>query len=194
MDNASRSERSRNIAIQAALVILTRDGPGGLTFDALARESGISKGGLLHQFRSKAGVLTALLQYQREMYGRFATDYLVKAGAKKRERTLAAQISVLRESINQPHSVARAVLAALVEDANLLEDIKNADDTHSKIIKKEAADPDMAMLRLAAARGLAYNALLGLCPMSSKQRDRLFERLLDEDYWSKTGSGGASID
>jgi hypothetical protein len=36
MDNASRSERSRNVALDAALVIIARDGPGRLTLDAIA--------------------------------------------------------------------------------------------------------------------------------------------------------------
>ena len=56
MDNATRSERSRNTALKAALTILSRDGLNALTFDALARESGISKGGLLHQFGTKDGI------------------------------------------------------------------------------------------------------------------------------------------
>lgn len=43
MDNASRSERSRNVALDAALVIIARDGPGRLTLDAIARESGLPK-------------------------------------------------------------------------------------------------------------------------------------------------------
>ena len=57
MENAARSERSRKAAIQAALTIIARDGPGRLTLDAIARESGISKGGVMHQFRTKEAVL-----------------------------------------------------------------------------------------------------------------------------------------
>ena len=185
MDNASRSERSRNAAIQAALVILARDGPGGLTFEALRQESGISKGGLLHQFGSKQGVLKALLEYQRETYNQIAEAYLAKGGATKREPTLAAQIAIFRESTHQPHSVARAVLAALVEDADLLEDVRETDDVRTKQIKKEATDSNIALLRLAAARGLAFNSLLGMCPMSDRQREKLFDLLLDEDYWAR---------
>ncbi|WP_143811241.1 TetR/AcrR family transcriptional regulator, partial [Paraburkholderia piptadeniae] len=56
MDNQTRSENTRKKAIEAALTILTHEGVGGLTFDSLSRESGISKGGLLHQFRTKNGV------------------------------------------------------------------------------------------------------------------------------------------
>ncbi|MGH8779684.1 TetR/AcrR family transcriptional regulator [Paraburkholderia sp.] len=188
MDNPTRSERSRQTAIQAALVILTRDGVGALTFDALARESGISKGGLLHQFRTKSGIIKALLEYQTQHFQQFATDYLSSKAASATEPTLSAQIAVSREAMKQPHPVARAVLAALVEDATLLEMIRTTDVPNIKTIEKEATDPDMALVRWAAAKGLAFNALLGLCPLSDKQRDRLFERLLDDDKWKSVAS------
>ena len=64
MDNPTRSRRSRSAVLQAALAIIARDGPGRLTLDALARESGLSKGGLMHQFRSKQAVLLALIEHQ----------------------------------------------------------------------------------------------------------------------------------
>ena len=43
MDNATRSERSRNAALEAAIAIIARDGPGRLTLDAIARESGSAR-------------------------------------------------------------------------------------------------------------------------------------------------------
>lgn len=183
MDNPTRSERSRSTAIQAALVIITRDGPGALTFDALARESGISKGGLLHQFRTKSGILKALLEYQREYFENFARNYAANQGASAQHPALLSQIAVARESTNQPHSLARAVLAALVEDPNLLDALREADSEKFDKIRAEAADPELALLRLAAARGLAFYALLGLLPLQEAQLDSLFERLLDDDRW-----------
>jgi hypothetical protein len=56
---------------RAALVILERVGASG-PFDALARESGFSKGGLLHQFRTKNGVLEASAEYQSQHFQRVA--------------------------------------------------------------------------------------------------------------------------
>ena len=41
MDNPSRSERSRNAVLTAAITIIARDGPGRLTLDAIAREKQI---------------------------------------------------------------------------------------------------------------------------------------------------------
>jgi AcrR family transcriptional regulator len=183
MDNQTRSDISRRKAIHAALAILTREGIGGLTFDSLSRESGISKGGLLHQFRTRHGVLCALLEYQQQQFEQIARDYMAKEGASKAEPSLAAQIAIYRESINQPHSVARAVLAALVESPTLLEDMKTSDAAKMKALQDEATDLDLSLLRYFAASGLAFHSLLGLSPLSDSARNRLFDRLLDEESW-----------
>ncbi|AOI60669.1 TetR/AcrR family transcriptional regulator [Burkholderia diffusa] len=183
MDNQTRSEISRKKAIDAALSILTREGVGGLTFDALSRESGISKGGLLHQFRTKQGVLQALLEFQQQQFEQFGRDYLAKEGASKAEPTLAAQIAIFREAINQPNSVARAVLAAIIESPDLLEGRDNADADKLKIMDKESDDFELSLLRYFAASGIAFNVLLGLTPLTGAMRNRLFARLLNEENW-----------
>ncbi|AGK47752.1 bacterial regulatory s, tetR family protein [Burkholderia thailandensis MSMB121] len=183
MDNQTRSEISRKKAIDAALSILTRDGVGGLTFDSLSRESGISKGGLLHQFRTKQGVLKALLEFQQQQFEQFAHDYLVNEGASKAEPNLSAQIAIFREAINQPNSVARAVLAAIIESPELLEDRKGTDAARLKALDKESTDFELTLLRYFAASGIAFSVLLGLTPLTGAMRNRLFTRLLDDESW-----------
>jgi AcrR family transcriptional regulator len=184
MDNPSRSERTRNAAIEAALDIIARDGPSHLTLDAIARESGISKGGVIHQFRTKEGVLKALLEHQIEYFEDFSRRYMAKHGATRREPHLAAQIATVREAVAKRHPVAFAILGAVAEEPSLLSVTRAGDAQKVEAIKEEAADPDLAMLRWAAARGLALSALLGLCPLSEKERARLFDRLLDDEQWS----------
>ncbi|WP_063532602.1 TetR/AcrR family transcriptional regulator [Burkholderia sp. MSMB1589WGS] len=183
MDNQTRSEISRKKAIDAALSILTRDGVGGLTFDSLSRESGISKGGLLHQFRTKQGVLKALLEFQQQQFEQFAHDYLVNEGVSKAEPNLSAQIAIFREAINQPNSVARAVLAAIIESPELLEDRKGTDAARLKALDKESTDFELTLLRYFAASGIAFSVLLGLTPLTGAMRNRLFTRLLDDESW-----------
>jgi hypothetical protein len=85
--------------------------------------------------------------------------------------------------VNQHHSVALAVIAAMVEDPELLASTRKADSKNIEAIKAEAADPDLALLRWAASRGLIFTELLGLSPLSKKDRDRLFDYLLDEKRW-----------
>ncbi len=185
MENALRSERSRNAVIQAALTIIGRDGPGRLTLDAIARESGLSKGGLTHQFRTKGAVLQALLEYQIEYFAKFSRDYLQEIDPAQPEPRLVSQIATLREIAvtRQQHSVAFAILGALTDAPDLLSIIIERDTEAIEQIKAEAADPDLALLRWAAARGLALTTLFRICPLSREDRERLFDLLLDDQYW-----------
>ena len=150
MDNPTRSERTRTAAIQAALAILERDGPGKLTFDAISRESGISKGGLMHQFRTKGDVLNALMEHQQDYYQRFQRDYLA-ARDPGGQPTLSAQIATMREVIDQQPSAALAIMAALVEDPAPLQQVRDIDAENVKRIAAESGDPDLALLRWKAA-------------------------------------------
>lgn len=183
MDNASRSERTRKAVLQAALTIIARDGPARLTLDAIARESGMSKGGLTHQFPTKEAVLKALLEHQIEHFGDFTARYLAEAGAASAQPQLAAQIATLREAITQPGSVALAILGALTQDPGLLSQTRDASGKTVDAIKAEAADPQLALLRWAAAQGLTLMSLFGLNPLTDQERDQLFDRLGDDQQW-----------
>lgn len=190
MDNATRSERSRNAVIRAALAIIARDGPGRLTLDAIARESGISKGGLMHQFRTKEAVLKALIEHQIEHFEAISRGYEASFAASRAEPRLAAQIATSREAAADSHKAALAVFGALAGDPGLLSASRELDVRKAEAIKAEAADPDLALLRWSAARGLAITAVLGLCPFSDAERARLFDRLLDGSQWGVPEKGG----
>lgn len=179
MDNNARSERTRAAVIQAALTIIARDGAGHLTLDAIAKESGISKGGLLHQFPNKRAVLAALLDHQAGFFAAFSQHFIEAHGAEYAQPRLAAQIATLREVLNEPNSLAFAVLAAASQDPSFLSTIREGDAETIAEIRAEAAVPDRAVQHWYAARGLAFSVLLGLCPLAAAERQRLFQDLLD---------------
>jgi AcrR family transcriptional regulator len=184
MDNQSRSERTREAALQAALTIMARDGAGRLTLDAIARESGISKGGLMHQFHTKEAVISALLERQTARVEALAQKYVEEHGAGKTHPHLAAHIATSRQVITGPaYSISFAIHGLLAQDPGLLAISRERDAKRLDAIKAEAADPDLAMLRWLAARGLVQTALVGPSPVSIEERERLFERLLDDSQW-----------
>lgn len=183
MDNATRSARSRSAVIAAALAIIARDGASRLTLDAIAREAGLSKGGLMHQFPTKRAVVEALLEHQSQYFEKFSQNYCAEMEAGTREPELLSQIAVMREHVARPRSVAFAILGAVAEDPALLSAFRKIDAKRIEQIKSDAADPQLATLRWAAARGLALTAMLGMCPLSKQEREHLFDRLLDNDKW-----------
>jgi AcrR family transcriptional regulator len=184
MENAVRSERSRNAILEAALVVIVRDGPHHLTLDAIARESGISKGGLMHQFRSKKAVLKALLERQAAYFGAIFEVYLNETDAQTPEATLSAQIATMRDAVVEQKSFAFAMLSVLAEEPELLAVFREIDAERIAKIRTEATDPELSILRWSAARGLMLSALFGLCPLSQNERAALFARLLDADRWT----------
>lgn len=183
MDNNLRSQRTRDAAVQAALTIITRDGPGRLTIDAIARESGISKGGVLHQFRTKEAVLKALLEYQIGKSDAFFRKWLGQTPAEHKEPVLEAQISTLRVAAVQPTSTTLAIASAVGDNPDLLEGIRQNERERVERMKDEADDPRIALVRWSAARGLAFAAILGICPLSDTERESLFDYLQDGTVW-----------
>jgi AcrR family transcriptional regulator len=192
MENSARSKRTREAAIQAALAIILRDGPARLTIDAIARESGISKGGVLHQFRTKDAVLKALLEHQITSSDAFFRESLDKIPSDHREPVLEAEIETFREAASHPQSATFAIAGALADSPELLAVARETDAQRVKDIKAQAADSQIALVRWAAAKGLALAAILGLCSLSEQERESLFDCLLDDQQWSKViaGKGG----
>lgn len=183
MDNTSRSERTRTLVIQSALAIIARDGPNRLTLDAIAREAGISKGGVMHQFPTKEAVLRALLDHQRDHFRQSTERYLAEHGAEHAHPHLAGHIAGAREAAAESNSVALAIMAAMAQDPSLLSSVLERDRDHLRAIREEARDPDLATLRWEAARGIVITHLLGMSPLTAEDRERLFARLLDEKCW-----------
>ncbi|MGB8602714.1 MAG: TetR/AcrR family transcriptional regulator [Rhizomicrobium sp.] len=183
MENAVRSENTRKAVIKAALTIIARDGARRLTLDAIARECGISKGGLMHQFHNKEAVLKALLEHQISYFDAFSTQFRQETGASP-ESNLTAQIATMREATERPNSVAFALLAILAEEPGLVTPIREINAQQIAEIKAEAADPDLALLRWVAARGLLLGTLLGLDAFTPDEQARLFDRLLDSSRWT----------
>ncbi|WFU72107.1 TetR/AcrR family transcriptional regulator [Bradyrhizobium sp. CB2312] len=184
MDNATRSERSRNAALEAAIAIIARDGPGRLTLDAIARESGLSKGGVMHQFRTKEAVLKALLERQMAHFEEFSAAYMAKVSKTSANPNLATQLATVREAAASPNSAALALVAAMVENPRLMALPREREMERMAAIREEATDPDLAMLRWAGAMGLLLSSLFGMSPLDKDEHQRLFARLLDDTQWT----------
>lgn len=183
MDNPTRSERTKAAVIAASLAIIARDGASRLTLDAIAKESGVSKGGLLHQFPNKRAVLAALLEYQAGYYTTFAEAFMETHGAAYAEPALAAQIAMFREIVKGPNSVAFAILAVAAQEPAFMSPVRLRDEETVALILKQAKNPGRSLSRLFSARGLALSSLLGTCPLTDAERDQMFDYLLDDGNW-----------
>jgi hypothetical protein len=147
----------------------------------------------MHQFRTKAAVIEALLEQQINRGREFEARYHAGPGAYSLEPHLSEQILALQESTRHSQSFALAVLGAVSENPELLADVRKDAAQKVERIREDADDSDLALLRWLAARGIVLGRMLGMCPLTQADRDRLFERLLDPGAWPAGTTPGTSI-
>lgn len=193
MENSARSKRTREAAVEAALRIIARDGVSRLTLDAIARETGVSKGAITHQFKSKHEVLKALLDHERAYYDSLRERYRAEAGESPAP-ALAGEIAISRNLLTNPNSAAFAVMGALAEEPELMVPVRANSAAILEQLRSEARDPDLAVLRWAAANGIALMALFGFSPLTEADHERLFARLTDEAAWAGLPSSQGKSD
>src|SRR3954451_19003493 len=158
--------RTKNRLLDAAAVVVHRDGTQALTLDAVAKEAEVSKGGLLYHFKSKNDLVNAMVErwmneFQREIDEAdpaFVRGY-VKASA--------------------PAGNELGMLAALVADPSLLVAVRRQYGIWQDRVEREGRDPVDATVARLAADGLWLAELLGMGPPTGELRERVLQRLLD---------------
>jgi AcrR family transcriptional regulator len=165
----ARPSRRREL-LDAAIVVIRRDGAQALTLDAVAAEAGVSKGGLLYHFGTKRALIDGLLDSwlddrEAQLEGPdFAAAYVRACDMQSAGPEVTASEFGL--------------LAALIEDPEVLE---VARERHAEWMERmlggAPAREDAWLVRL-AADGLWYSDLLGIAAPQGEDRRLLIERLL----------------
>ncbi len=70
----------RGALLDAAERVVLRDGAGQLSMEAVAREAGVSKGGVLYAFSSKDALIDALFSRVFASMDKIVEDFIAKAG------------------------------------------------------------------------------------------------------------------
>jgi AcrR family transcriptional regulator len=166
MARASR----RAALLDAAVLVIRRDGAQRLTLDAVAAEAGVSKGGVLYHFASKRALIDGLLE-------RWLDDF---EGRLTGEDFAAAYVRACDLAGAGPDATASefGLLAAIVHEPEVLQAARERYAGWMERMIDGGMEPaDAWMVRL-AADGLWYSDLLGLAPPQGEDRRRVIGRLL----------------
>src|SRR5690606_15169274 len=100
-----RQTIDRGALLDAAERVVLRDGANGLTMDAVAREAGVSKGGVLYAFATKDRLIDEMMRRVTAAYDTLVEQFLADAGGGPREHFAA---HVMASSHEDAASQARA--------------------------------------------------------------------------------------
>ncbi|MFN4087600.1 MAG: TetR/AcrR family transcriptional regulator [Alphaproteobacteria bacterium] len=168
---------SRSRILDAAQTIAGRDGAAHVTLDAVARESGLSKGGVLYNFPNKDALIGGMVQRLIETIAPVIEDYR-RDNAHFPCPTLRAMILAtgMRDAIEP--GVKMAILAAAAENPALLDPVRREYERNHRLVLEESRDAPAAMLLWAALDGIMFQTLLGMAPYDAEERQRMLDRLL----------------
>jgi AcrR family transcriptional regulator len=158
----------------AAGAVLRRSGIGGLTFEAIAAEAGVSKGGILHYFGTKQHLLSALVNASMEAFER-AVDARPARDPESKGAWTRAYLAVSEAPGSDGQHTGYAV--AWANDPALLTLVQQRYDAWRNRLENDGINPTVANLVRLAADGLWQADGLRLSPPKGISRTALLREL-----------------
>ncbi len=174
--------------LHAASRVIRRAGSLNLTLEAVAREAGVSKGGLLYHFANKETLIAALIQLELDSGERVLDD--LQARDLHTQGSWARANLALTLKINPARDVSAGLLAAVALNPGLLEPVRARYQAWQYAAETDGLEPGLGTLLRLAMDGLWLCELLDLAPPRGADREALVELV---GRLSAAGAGAASM-
>lgn len=168
----SRRPDAREKVLDAAELVLSEGGLTGMTLEHVAERAGVSKGGLLYHFPSKAKLVDGLFERLADL-----TEAAVEAAPSDPAGVVRWFIGTSIHPSEQETSLFRA-LSALLRSADDLETdrLRRLFEAYAAPVREVVADPVLFETVRLTGDGLFLSRMLGL----SEPDPEVLERLMDE--------------
>jgi AcrR family transcriptional regulator len=176
--------------LRAAEDVVIRDGVARLTIEGAAQEAGVSKGGVLYHFPTKAALVAAMV----ERFVQAFDDDLERYGADGGRRGdfvrayLEASVAPTQSAGTPPEAadatgdlrerrLGAALIASVSSDPELLRPMRDRFDAWQEAVEGDGLDKATASLVRLCVDGLWLCDVFGLAPVTGGLRDELAEKL-----------------
>ncbi|MGO9560432.1 MAG: TetR/AcrR family transcriptional regulator [Acidimicrobiales bacterium] len=184
MARGSSDTRARILCAAEDLVI--RDGVSRLTLDAAASEAGVSKGGILYHFPSRAALVSAMVERFVVSFDADLDRYGANEGgpgdftrAYLRATLAPSEASEHESGDNRDRRLGGALLAGVASDPDLLTPLRERFDAWQAAVATDGLPEDVATLVRLTTDGLWLSDLFGLAPIAGELRQKVGERLFE---------------
>jgi AcrR family transcriptional regulator len=171
---AAPRSNSREKILAAAAEVARESGPGSLSLDAVALRAGVSKGGLLYNFPSKAKLMQGLVETYVAEFER-DIDSAVKSG----ESLLSAFVRLSAEACEEKEAPAAWIFSAVAEDPDFLKPVTLHRRRLLERMKAETPDAAHLLVTFLAMEGLRSMKLFDGDILTPAERRLFVERMLE---------------
>ena len=172
----ARRANSRDRILAAAADVAREAGPGSLSLDAIASRAGVSKGGLLYNFPTKAKLMQGLVENYLNAFEQALEERTAEGGD---DSVLAAYIRLSADDCETPKPSATWMFSAIAEDPEFLTPIKAFKRQLFERLKGETDDLGSLLVCFLAIEGLRSMNLFDSDVLSPQERRLLISSLLE---------------
>jgi AcrR family transcriptional regulator len=177
MTNNENKLPTRKRLLLAASNIVLKQGMAKLTLEAVSKEAGVSKGGLLHYFPNKESLVEGLVN---ELTQEFEEDIeeRVQTEGDTPGKWVRSYVKSTFESEESGLEIGAVFSAALYANPDMLLKIQTLFATWQKNIENDGIDPVHATIARLAADGLWFSEIFGMPQLDEQLKTRIFEQLI----------------
>lgn len=178
MDAKRGSTDTHRRLLEAAERLVLGEGAGRLTLDAVAREAGVSKGGLLYHFPSKEALVAEMVEhlaierFERELERRISPDSCDGSWVRA-----YVEATFEPEDHDRNLTMQSGLFAAVANDPSLLDPLRERYHALQERAENDGVDPALATIARLASDGLWFLELFDIPAVEGELREQVFQRL-----------------
>ncbi|WP_160112536.1 TetR/AcrR family transcriptional regulator [Salicibibacter kimchii] len=157
--------------LEATQRVINDRGVAYLTIENVAKEAGVSKGGLLYHFPSKSALIQGVI---KEVLGRYSEE-MENIDTNDIDNGHFLR-SYAEASLNNPQQLRAGLLAAIATDKELLKPVQDHYQEWQEKIEQDGLDPVLATIYRLVIDGLWFSDIFELAPPQEGLRRDILER------------------
>lgn len=168
---------TRSKILEAAAFIIQSHGILSFTLEAVAKQAGVSKGGLLYHFPSKEALVAGMVEHLMQNYIKSIEKNADHDTLQHGRWTRSFIRGSFEQSTPDKHMNA-GLMAAAVVNRELLKPVQDAYKQWQDRINDDFLDPVNSTILRLAVDGLWFSEIFDLAPLERDHRQRVLERLI----------------
>lgn len=171
-----RKKPVREAILEAAIELVEAKGAGAMTLDAVAAQAGVSKGGLMHHFKSKDALLTALIEQVTDTFERERQESVARlvanvgGEAAHEVEFISAYLDRAFAGLGVNNQGAMALFAAAVHQPALLQPVRDYFLRRREETLQHSRSPKAALAVMMLADGIWLFDALGIPEFNGELR------------------------
>ncbi|MFB7641118.1 TetR/AcrR family transcriptional regulator [Peribacillus butanolivorans] len=174
----SKAKMKRNLILKSAKEFIIQNDFNDLTLDAVAKQAGISKGGLLYHYPNKEALLLGLTQYIFEEFTMLFEEHAKKDPLEK-GKWCRALIETTKEDLDHNAELNVGIIAASMLNPSLSESMSKSYQYMQNKVEQDNINPITATIIRLAIDGLYYSELFNIAPLDDKMNKEVIQQLIN---------------